>query len=85
MIFGNFQTLNLNYHANVYICAWRVGQSQVGFWLCKPLNFWQVMTGEHFAVVYRRRDRFVRFKVVLCRTMICEHPKRTENVSKPFR
>ena len=47
MIFGNFQTLNLNYHANVYICAWRVGQSQVGFWLCKPLNFWQVTTGEH--------------------------------------
>ena len=57
-------------------------KSDFGF--CQPLNFWQVTTGEHFAVVYRR-DRFVRFKVVLCRTMICEHPKRTENVSKPFR
>ena len=59
VIFGNFQTLHLNYHANVYVCAWHAGQNQVGFWLCQPLNFWQVMMREYFAVVYRRRDRFV--------------------------
>ena len=59
VIFGNFQTLHLNYHANVYVFVWHTGQSQVGFLLCQSLNFWQVTMREHFAVVYGRKDRFV--------------------------